>query len=258
VGKTTKIAWCTATWNPVSGCRHVSPGCDHCYAERMAARFKETFGPVTTAGKWNGSVHESWPRRYQPKEWVRPRRIFVCSMSDLFHCADFASLSGILMVMKDTPRHTYYVLTKRVETAEKILDRASNGCLFSGAGIGWPFPNVWVGVSAETQLFFDARARRLVCDVKAAHRFVSCEPLLGPIDLRHRLRHRCDFDGGIEWVICGGENGPGARPMELDWARSLRDQCAEAKIPFFYKGGGAGKDDVIDGRVHHEIPEAKP
>jgi protein gp37 len=254
MGQTTLIPWLGgggSTWNPLTGCEHVSPGCDHCYAERMASRFPKTFGPVTTDGKWNGKVETHWDRRYLPKDWKRPRRIFVGSMSDLFYSDDYGDIEGVLNVMRETQRHTYFVLTKHMENAEYTLIRAKQGCAFAN-GIGWPFPHVWIGVSAEDQNYYDFRVEKLVGAIPARHRFVSLEPLLGPVrlDARH-LKDR----GGLEWVITGGENGPGARPMDLDWARSLRDQCGEAGIPFFYKGGGAGKDDVLDGVQHHQIPE---
>lgn len=246
MSQTTRIPWCDATWNPVTGCQRVSPGCDHCYAMRMALRFPKTLGHVADGSGWNGKIEMHWPRLYQPKEWKKPRRIFVCSMGDLFYVADFSLITSILNVMKETPRHTYYILSKRPTLAWAALDRAKRGCFLS-AGIGWPFPNVLVGFTAENQDMADYRLPVLRDQIEAAGKFVSCEPLLGPVDLRKHL-------DVVRWVIAGGENGPGARPMDLDWARSLRDQCAEAKVPFFYKGGGAGKDDVLDGRRHQEIP----
>lgn len=245
MSQTTRIPWATATWNPVTGCQPVSAGCDHCYAARMASRFPKKFGNVAASGSWNGEIREHWNRLYQPKEWTKPRRVFVCSMGDLFYVNDYPFLVSVLNVMKETPRHTYYLLTKRPWEASMTLDRAKRGC-FLAAGVGWPFQNVWVGFTTEDQARVDSRLPYMG-SIEAAGRFVSCEPLLGPVSLRQHLDK-------IRWVIAGGENGPGARPMDLDWARSLRDQCAEAKVPFFYKGGGAGKDDVLDGRRHQEIP----
>jgi len=210
-----RIEWTGATWNPVTGCTKVSPGCDHCYAETFAERWRHVPGHPYE----HGFDLQLRPERMgQPLSWKRPGLIFVNSMSDLFH-ADVpeAYITEVAATMRAASWHTFQVLTKRAERLERLSRR-----------ITWS-DNVWLGVSVETKPYY-ARIRHLQ-RVSAAVRFLSCEPLLGPLpDL--------PLDG-IHWVIVGGESGPGARPMDPAWARGIRGQCQDAGVPFFFKQWGA-------------------
>ncbi|WP_292974998.1 phage Gp37/Gp68 family protein [Mycobacterium sp.] len=242
----TGIEWTDATWNPVTGCDKVSPGCDHCYAETIAHRFDGTKAYP------NGFRVTLRPERVnQPIRWRRPRRIFVNSMSDLFHDqVPTPWLAEFFAVMAATPRHTYQILTKRHGRmrillnepgfAAMVIDRARGKS--DGAHTEWPLPNVWLGVSTENQRWADIRIPALL-DTPAAVRFISAEPLLGPIDLQlavdpERGNGFWSSVSRLHWVIAGGESGPGARPMHPDWARSLRDQCETAGVPFLFKQWG--------------------
>ncbi|MGE0229012.1 MAG: DUF5131 family protein [Dehalococcoidia bacterium] len=234
------IEWTDATWNPVTGCTKVSPGCAHCYAERFAERFRGVPGHPYE----HGFDLQLWPTRLrQPLSWRSPRRVFVNSMSDLFHDDVPASfIMSVFRVMNEANWHQFQVLTKRPERASEIAHM-----------VEWT-PNIWMGVSVENQRW-ETRTDALR-EIPAALKFLSCEPLLGPINLRL---------GGIDWVIVGGESGPKARPMREDWAKSIRDQCAEAGVPFFFKQWGefdtsgrrvgkarAGRE--LDGRKWDQFP----
>lgn len=252
----TGIEWTDATWNPVTGCTEVSPGCDHCYAKTFAERWRGTPGHYFEHGF---DVQLRPDKLGQPLRWKKPRRIFVNSMSDLFHDqVDVAYIADVFAVMATTQRHTYQLLTKRHARMHSLLSRDdfwrhvidtvrakwSPEAAAQVASRGWPLPNVWLGVSAENQQWADIRIPALL-DTPAAVRFVSAEPLLGPIDLgmnecdHHRQRHidvGCWL--GLDWVIVGGESGRGARPMHPDWARGLRDQCQDAGVAFLFKQWG--------------------
>jgi protein gp37 len=246
-----KIEWTEATWNPVTGCTKVSPGCDHCYAETFAERWRGVPGHHFERGF---DVTLRPERLTQPLHWKRPRRVFVNSMSDLFHEAvPDEYIVAVFGTMAQTPQHTYQVLTKRHGRMRSLL---GGGMFRQRFAFGWPLPNVWLGVSVEDQKWADIRIPALL-RTPAAVRFLSCEPLLGPVDLKrsvwtmgsergHGLTASfvhaggcCDRFHGIDWVIAGGESGPGARPMVPAWARSLRDQCTDAGVPFFFKQWGA-------------------
>lgn len=232
------IEWTESTWNPVTGCDRVSPGCANCYALRIAERFRGT--PAFPSGF---DVVLRWDRLDVPLHWRRPRKVFVNSMSDLFHDdvpLDF--IQAVFDTMRRAHWHEFQVLTKR---SERLRDVAHE--------LDWP-DNVWMGVSVENQRW-TTRIEDLR-SVPAKVRFLSVEPLLGPVEL--------DLDG-IHWVIVGGESGAGARPMRLDWALSVRDQCIAAGVPFFFKQWGshdetgrrmsksaAGRELV--GRVWGELP----
>jgi protein gp37 len=282
----TAIEWTDATWNPLRGCTRVSEGCKNCYAEIMAARFSKpgqwghglaTMARVHHTGKidhrWTGKVILVEDHLDQPLRWKKPRRIFVNSTSDLFHeSVPDDWIDRIFAVMALAPQHTFQVLTKRPERARAYLsnpDRrrasATHAALWHATGkwnmpddisLLWPLPNVWLGTSIEDQATADARIPHLL-ETPAAVRFVSAEPLLGPVDLTEVAHHRPDlrafviydalrgyggFQGNrmnrLDWVIVGGESGPGARPMHPDWARSLRDQCQAAGVAFFFKQWG--------------------
>jgi len=235
----TGIEWTDATWNPVTGCDEVSPGCDHCYAKTLAERFRGTPGHYFE----NGFDVQLRPERLdQPIRWKRPRMIFVNSMSDLFH-KDVPDefILGVFAVMAEAKQHTFQVLTKRHGRMRSLLTAWQER-------IPWlaePLPNVWLGVSVEDQQRADLRVPALL-DTPAAVRWISAEPLLGSVDIF--ASSAIDREPGLDWVVVGGESGKGARPMHPNWARSLRDQCAAAGVPFLFKQWGEWLvDEYIDG-----------
>jgi protein gp37 len=256
----TAIEWTDATWNPVTGCSVVSPGCTNCYAMRLAGtRLKHhpTRAGLTIDTKagpvWNGQVRLNREALHQPLGWKRPRMIFVCAHGDLFHEAvPDEWIDQVFAVMALCPQHTFQVLTKRSARMRAYIARlAERWENLDGEGFGqlaadltrspcaagaieevsFPLPNVWLGVSAEDQRRYDDRRRHLD-GTPAALKFWSIEPMLGPINMHIQFVKP-------DWVIVGGESGPGARPMHPDWARSIRDQCAAADVPFFFKQWGA-------------------
>jgi protein gp37 len=261
-----KIEWTDATWNPVTGCTRVSPGCDHCYALTLAERFRGTPGHYFE----NGFDVQLRPDKLdQPLRWKKPRKVFVNSMSDLFH-ADIPDeyIAKVFTVMALTPHHTFQVLTKRHGRMRSLLMREDfNQSVLDGmldanidADWDWPLPNVWLGVSAEDQRWADIRIPALL-DTPAAVRFVSAEPLLGPIDFDRFLWNGDSDRPTLGWVIVGGESGRGARPMSLDWARSIRDACQDNGVAFHYKQQGSGDGGPksrrdLDGRTWDEFPVA--
>jgi protein gp37 len=311
-----KIEWTDATWNPVRGCSRVSEGCRHCYAETVANRFCGPGLPYEGVvqidadgkglGKWNGQIKFVEERLLDPLRWKAPRKIFVNSMSDLFHeNVTDAMLDQIFAVMALCPQHTFQVLTKRPERMLAYLGRAygrigdlvmkmrrergDRGCVgplphVAPGARWWPLANVWPGVSVEDQKAADERIP-LLLQTPAAVRFLSVEPMLGDVDLDSILggtrwiggQRGCDgqhhgggtFDcprelhhhhddlckRGIDWVICGGESGPGARPMHPDWARSLRDQCVAAGVSFFFKQWGEYLPAMTDGNPDFQPQE---
>ncbi|WP_437284331.1 DUF5131 family protein [Sorangium sp. So ce406] len=238
------IEWTEATWNPVRGCSRLSPGCERCYAERMAHRFSgpgaayEGLTTLTRKGpRWTGKlklVHEAVE---EPLSWRRPRLVFVNSMSDLFHedvPMDF--ISSVFETMKLAHWHTFQVLTKRADRLARIANY-----------LHWP-ENVWMGVSVESRKYMPRID--LLRTIPAHVRFLSLEPLLESLpdlDLR-----------GMSWVIVGGESGPGARPIEQEWVRAIRGQCQDARVPFFFKQwGGVKKKEagrLLDGKTYDEMP----
>lgn len=234
------IAWCEETWNPVRGCSRVSEGCRHCYAERVAARFSGPGKPYeglavmkSDGPHWTGKVRLVAAALDLPLRWRKPRRIFVNSMSDLFHkgLTDHEILK-VFVTMARARQHTFQILTKQPRRMlEWFLVCADDTVRpLAWAGVPWPLPNVWLGVSVEDQETADERIP-LLLQTPAAVRWVSAEPLLGPIEFPTMLRN------WIDWLVVGGESGPGARPMHPDWARGLRDQCVAAGVPFFMKQG---------------------
>lgn len=269
----TGIEWTDETWNPIRGCSRVSEGCRHCYAERMAGRFSGPGQPyeglakrVGGEARWTGKVRFDPKRLEDPLRWRKPRRVFVNSMSDLFHeSLPDEVIADIFMVMALARRHTFQVLTKRpermrqwfagnVSAAGRLIGyvRPRRGDWTAVEGPTWPLPNVWLGVSVEGAGHEDRIAHLLA--VPAAVRFVSAEPLLGPVKVPN----------GLDWVIAGGESGPNCRPMDLDWVRQLRDQCVQSRIPFFLKQLGGWPDKqggdkaVLDGVRWVEMPEVAP
>lgn len=251
MGDKTGIQWTEATWNPLHGCSKVSEGCRNCYAIGATRRLAEcTPGPrfegLVKDGNWTGVVRLDQKLLLQPIRWSRPRRIFVNSMSDLFH-GDVSEemVDEVAATMAMCHWHTFQVLTKR---AERMRDYS----IATSKTATWPLPNVWLGVSVEDQKAAEERIPMLQ-QTPAAVRFLSVEPLIGPVDLGRGLLD------GIHWVIVGGESGPKARPMDLDWARSLRDQCVVAQVPFFFKQiGGVNKKAagrLLDGVEWNEFPK---
>lgn len=325
-----KIQWTDATWNPVVGCSPASPGCDNCYASRMAHRLGKNpatpqYAGLTEGGVWTGETRLVEKALLQPLGWKKGRRVFVCSMGDLFHeSVPFEWVDKVFSVMALASQHTFMVLTKRPEQMREYLRR------YDGVptALTWPYPNIWLGVTAENQAMADARIPILL-DTPAAKRFVSVEPMLGPVNLEPWLEDACDSCDEcrsdchihktvyrdskhlldpeqpafgyhpeivcLDWVICGGGTGPGARPMHPDWPRGLHDQCAAARVAFFFKQWGewapwdddnwslpSGADDMVardksrmvggieflkvgssragrllDGREHNDIPEVQ-
>ena len=253
VGDTTHIEWTDATWNPVTGCTRVSPGCVNCYIDwappfRVEGRhFTDRDGNRSHAiGATTGvRLHPDrldWPLR--KRSW-RGKRVFVCSLADLFHDdVPDEYIARVFAVMALTPEVTYQVLTKRPARMRALLASGT----FAGMvwrdvdDLSWPLPNVWLGVTVEDQERADQRIPILL-DTPAAVRWLSCEPLLGPVNLGRAVGTYYGGDpredeSGIDWVVAGGESGPGARPMHPDWARSLRDQCRDAGVPFLFKQWG--------------------
>jgi protein gp37 len=229
------IEWTESTWNPTAGCTEVSPGCDHCYARRITQRFPQTY-PNGFDLTLRQHVLEL------PVHWKAPRRVFVNSMSDLFHTdVPDAYIARVFDVMVRAPHHTYQILTKRAERLARIAPR-----------LPWP-AQIWVGVSVESPVFswrvdYLRRVPASVC-------FVSAEPLLASLT-------RLNLDG-IDWLIAGGESQPGCRPAELDWFRELRDMCRRSGTAFFLKQLGGhpskrgGDEARLDGRVWHEMPDLR-
>jgi protein gp37 len=256
VADKTGIVWTHATWNPISGCTKKSAACRFCYAERDWARLVHL--PAYAGRAFTDvAVHED--RLDQPLRWRRPRRIFVNSMSDLFHEAvPEAFVDRVFAVMALAKQHRFQVLTKRPDRMQsymtrlgqsaKRLDAAARtiGYTFEHGGqylVSWPLPNVWIGVSVEDQTTADERIP-LLLQTPAAVRWISAEPLLGPISFEGMFANPSDPRDGtnmlecLDWVVVGGESGPKARPMHPDWAKSLRDQCAAAGVPFLFKQWG--------------------
>jgi protein gp37 len=306
MGDKSKIEWTEATWNPTTGCDRVSPGCDNCYALSLAPRLKamgskryQRDGDPRTSGPGFGlTTHDD--SLDLPLRWTRSRRVFVNSMSDLFHDAvPDAFIVEVFARMWWSPQHTFQVLTKRHGRMRSLVPRieadlrqreADLALVDAPTPLTWPLPNVWLGVSVENQQWADIRIPALL-DTPAAVRWLSCEPLLGPVDLgiddphaghefddvhgdpHPRVCLTCSTDDndveyfrrnpvraglGLDWVVVGGESGRNARPMHPEWAWSLRDQCTSAGVPFFFKqwGGRTPKANgrELDGRTWDEYP----
>ncbi len=246
----TAIHWTNETWNPLTGCTRVSAGCDHCYAFALHDRIHV---------QWKRGRRPSAPPQYHlpfsrvqllpkhlhdPLHWRRPRRVFVNSMSDLFHDAVPDSyIAQVFAVMQRAERHTFQILTKRPERMARLC-----------RDLLPLLPNVWLGTSVEHQAAADERIPSLL-NTPAAVRFLSCEPLLGDVDLRGYLT--ADGERRLDWVIVGGESGEHYRPMDLHWARSIREQCQVAGVAFFFKqssGAKPGRGRELDGRLWEDYP----
>lgn len=244
------IGWCDITINPLVGCSHCSPGCDNCYAEKFAARLakntktaKKYAGVVDEHGKWTGKINEEGWGCFDTLS-KSPKRVFLGSMTDIFHeNVPESTISDIFFNIEYMwEQHTFLLLTKRPQNAKKLIEV-------------YPLPkNVWLGVTVCNQQEADEKIPVLL-QIPAAKRFVSIEPMLGPVNLtphifsepdgefrthkgKRQMRCAKPEDGGLHWVICGGETGTGARPMHPNWVRFLRDQCQKADVPFFFKSWG--------------------
>ena len=281
----TKIEWTDETWNPVRGCSIVSKGCTHCYAMRQAHRFSgpgQPYEGLTTMSKggpvWTGKVRLVPELLDAPLRWTKPRRVFVNSMSDLFHeDVPHEFIARLFATMMEARQHTFQILTKRPErmlaTMKQFVDENDE---FGGElPDDVPPRNVWLGVSVEDQASADERIA-LLLQTPAAVRWISAEPLLGPIpnmDVHLVVRRYRDGryyasedgpDGGmltrLHWIVAGGESGPRARPSHPDWFRSLRDQCAAAGVPFFFKQWGEWAPNCLcDSRTaHRDIKRPEP
>ncbi len=298
MAENTKIEWADHTFNPWVGCTKVSPACDHCYAEGWA---KRTGQPQLWQGERRRTSEANWRlplkwNRQAERDGTRPR-VFCASLADVFdNQVPYDWRAELWRLIAATPHLDWLLLTKRAQNIAKMLPEA----LDMPRGFSWPLPNVWLGTTVENQAEADRRIPHLL-SVPAAVHFLSCEPLLGPVDLRAIYKNETMIDpfegmtespvfdlgdrfvavnpryrrtGKLDWIIAGGESGPDARPPDLDWFRSLRDQCAEAGVPFFFKQWGewqpgdgdtpygqqyyrvgkkkAGR--LLDGREHNEVP----
>jgi protein gp37 len=251
-----KIEWTDATWNPIIGCSKCSPGCDNCYAERMAKRLKamdksEYCNVIGDDGKWNGRTAFVIDAITKPLSWKKPRKIFVCSMSDLFHeSVDVCWIIAVFVMIKRCPQHTFQILTKRPDRALKF---------FQEHPLNDGLPNVWFGVTVCNQ---DEANKKIpvLLKIDAVVRFLSVEPMLGPVCLEENIK-------GVNWVICGGENGPNARRLNPCWILPLHDQCLIKGVPFFFKGWGDSflkvfhkqnreyQRDKLQGQLVQQFPE---
>ena len=248
MGDTTGIAWTNRSWNPWHGCTKVSPGCAHCYMYREKERYGQN-PELVVRGKTTFKA---------PLRWKEPALVFTCSWSDWFHEAADGWRDEAWAIIKQTPHLTYQILTKR---PERIHDHLP-------ADWGTGYVNVWLGVSIENQRWVERAG--VLAKIPAAKRFVSAEPLLGPVTFRWAGWHPMNatfttdhLDGlrlYFDWIIVGGESGPNARPMDLDWARTLRDECAETGVAFFLKQLGGHPDArahdkaILDGTTHTAMP----
>lgn len=286
----TKIEYVTDSWNPVIGCSQISPGCDNCYAIKMASRInnmmpeKSRYKNIVRDGKWTGEISLSYQTIMQPYHWKKPRRVFVCDMGDLFfEKIHYSMIYGIISTIARNPVHTFLILTKRPKRMKEFFSRFSPDIktYLNTLNIPWPIPNLWLGVTAENQQMAEYRIP-LLLKTPAIKRFVSYEPALGPLDLTKL--ETLDISGTIminalkgtswykdldtnrydipvnkpDWIICGCESGPGHREMKTEWARSVKNQCEKYNIPFFlkqvYMGHKLIKMPQLDGTIYNQIP----
>ncbi|MCP5074336.1 MAG: phage Gp37/Gp68 family protein [Rhodobacteraceae bacterium] len=294
----TKIEWTDETWNPVVGCSITSPGCKNCYAMELANRLLDRAGShyegtterVNGNPVWTGKV-ENAPQHIleTPLHWKKPRRIFVNSMGDLFHeDVPIGWIEWVFAVILLCPQHTFQILTKRADRMRRTISALQSSDINDICGTmmhwddmpcrnDWPLNNVWFGVSVEDQKHAEERIPDLLA-TPAAVRFISAEPLIGPVDLEGICNGFYFLDAlsgvkyhdapgaktertpSLDWLICGGESGRGHRPIDAEWARSLRNQCGRAGVPFFFKqwGGNTPKAGgrLLDGREWNEFPAA--
>ena len=244
-----QIEWTDSTWNPVTGCTKVSSGCKYCYAETFAERFRGVRGHPYE----QGFDLRLWPERLTlPLKWKKPRRVFVNSMSDLFHeDVPFKFVEDAFRTMREASWHEFQILTKRVDRLESFVHQLGP----QWGDLSKTCPNIWIGASVETQELVHRAS--IVSQLPFAVRFLSCEPLLGPLDLRAYLSAKM-----INWVIVGGESGRNSRPLDVTWVTGIRDQCRAVSVPFFFKQWG-GRNKKLSGRMLEErtwseYPSAPP
>lgn len=285
MGENSKIEWTDSTWTPIRArrkdtgkvgwhCEKISPACDHCYAAAMNKRSDGLIGIGTALNYAPDSlakvdIYIDEKMLMAPLRWKKPRKIFVCSMTDIFgEWVTDEMIDGVFAVMALCPQHTFLVLTKRPERMlaymgsgdrhTPIIAAMNGGWNVGAAALRWPLPNVWLGVTAENQEWADKRIQ-LLLQTSAAVRFVSCEPLLGPVwidrgrgFLTGEAHDNAPYRGTrIDWVITGGESGTGARPSHPDWFRSLRDQCQAAGVAYFHKQNGEWTP--VDGQMMYRV-----
>jgi protein gp37 len=254
-----KITWTDSTWNPIVGCSKCSPGCDNCYAERMAKRLKamdksKYCNVIGANGKWNGKTTFVLDAISKPLSWKKPRKIFVCSMSDLFHeSVNVCWIIAVFVMIKRCPQHTFQILTKRPDRALKF---------FQEHPFNDGLPNVWFGVTVCNQ---DEANKKIpvLLEIDAVVRFLSIEPMLGLIDLYRggfSFLEKSKSPSGksyqkIDWVICGGETGPEARPVHPDWILKIKNQCITTDVPFFFKQWGEYSPTVEWAKPNSITPE---
>lgn len=298
-----KIEWCNETWEPVTGCSVLTPGCTNCYAMRLAgtrlkhnAAYEGLTAPSKAGPVWRGETRFNEKYLDKPRHWRKPRRIFVCSRGDLFHeTVPDEWIARVFQVMAQCPPHTFQVLTKRADRMRAFVQGCANGDglgwithngaapkgyggdgIIVGSAKNWPLPNVQLGVSVEDQAWADARIPILL-DTPAAVRWISAEPLLGPVDLTEfevgegNGLNAFDALSGVglemngntpyqvtvphlDWVVVGGESGPGARTFDVQWAKSIIDQCGAAGVPCFVKQLGADPIDSMFAEVDDVTP----
>lgn len=237
----TKIEWTSETWNPIVGCSPISEGCQNCYARRFANRFYQNYPDVL---KWNGKLLINVNRFEKPLHWKKPRMVFVCSMSDLFHeNNDELWINKIFDIIKQCPQHTFQILTKRAIIMAKYFE--SHRCP----------ANVWVGATIENSEKAEERIQYLF-QIAARIRFISVEPMLGPVRLKNfvYIPNNRTYKNQLHWVICGGETGPKVRSLWYSWAHDLKDDCLAAGIPFFFKQWNKKGENWLDGQRWHQYP----
>lgn len=258
----TKIEWCDASWNPIVGCTPISEGCAHCYAQGMIRRFWKSWGLPSDKP---GPVFRP-EKLQQPYHWRKPRRIFVCSMSDLFHeSVGFDWIDRVMAVVAGNTEHTFLLLTKRTHIMAEYMDQLVNGkrkvfdaAVYKNDGgyidalcvADWmraDRPNLWLGATVENQKAAKRRVTELL-PIPAFVRFLSIEPMLGPIYLG------VEWSMALDWVILGAETGPNKRLMKNEWAHDVRRQCEAAGVPFFFKKDSQGRH-TLDGKVYEQFPE---
>ena len=277
------IGWTDETWNPTTGCSRVSPGCEHCYAEALSLRYGWSKKPWTARNAAENVVLHP-DRLRKPLYWRKPRMVFVNSMSDLFHSQiPTAFIEQVFAVMGLAEKHTFQVLTKRAKDMRDFFSYEMRWAMIEGAthklyedrydqdpsmwlAVNGPADNVWLGVSVEDQRRADERIPVLL-DTPAAIRWISAEPLLGPLVIEQLGQHwlgaasqRAGMNDGLDWVVVGGESGPGHRPMKIEWVESIVDQCRAANVPVFVKqdsGSRPGKQGRIPDELwaHKAFPE---
>lgn len=289
----TKIEWCAETWNPIVGCSKISPGCDNCYAEKMARRLagmgQEKYKGVICGDGWTGDCKFSIDEFKKPFSWKKGRMIFVCSMGDIFHKnVPFEWVDHVIATVISAPQHKYLILTKRPEIMQKYFEelyaykrdiiRAAKRILDLLRPLHLPLPlfslmdnlynpieNLWLGVTGENQKEFNRRVPILL-EIPTAIRYVSIEPMLGPVEAGSALgdewssleeKYRIlPYKTKLDWVILGGETGPGARKLKPGYVREIREQCEDSSTPFFFKSwGGKDKSGIIFGEECKEYPK---